>query len=738
MSLRPPSRNRPATTCLLASLWLSSALAGQTLEDCRRLQHRGRLSDASRCFERLTTSQDPYLRAEGYWGAGLYQQASNEFAAAVKLAPKNALYRVRWGRLFLDRMQRQDAAQLFQEALAIEPNHAGALLGLALAASDGFERRAIEMAEKALAADPKLVEARVLLARLALEDGDEQKAVAEADKALAIDPECLDAMAIRAAVDWLADREDTPWIGRILKINPVYGEAYAVAARFFVLNRRYEEGVRFYRRAIELNPKLLKARAELGVNLMRLGLDEEARWHLEYCYHNGEKYAAVVNPLRLLDSYKNFETFATDRFVLKLHRYEAELLRPYFEAELDRAIRTFENKYGLRLERPVRVEAYPDHEDFAVRTLGMPGLGALGVTFGYVVAMDSPNGRKPGDFHWASTLWHEMSHVFVLAATKHRAPRWFTEGMAVYEETAVAPDWGDRMTPDVIRAIRDKRLLPVAQLDRGFVRPSYPSQVVVSYFQAGRICAFIAEKWGYAKLLEMMRGFAARKGTPEVIEQSLGVKPEELDRQFLAWLEARTRRTVEGFDQWRKGMERLGEAARAGRFEEVLRDGPALRDLYPDYVEHGSAYEYLAEAHLARGDKRAAAAELERYSRTGGRNPALIKKLAGLLEEMGRRREAAETLERLLYIYPRDEELQRKLGDLWLAEGNAPKAIRAYRSLLALKPLDRAATHFHLARAYQAANRLQEAREQVLLALEAAPSYRPAQKLLLELNPESR
>ena len=93
----------------------------------------------------------------------------------------------------------------------------------------------------------------------------------------------------------------------------------------------------------------------------------------------------------------------------------------------------------MKLPGPVQVEVYPDHEDFAVRTLGMPGLGALGVTFGNVVAMDSPSGRKPGDFHWASTLRHEMSHVFILAATKHRVPRWFTEGLAVHEETQASP-----------------------------------------------------------------------------------------------------------------------------------------------------------------------------------------------------------------------------------------------------------------------------------------------------------
>ena len=68
----------------------------------------------------------------------------------------------------------------------------------------------------------------------------------------------------------------------------------------------------------------------------------------------------------------------------------------------------------MKLTGPVQVEVYPDHEDFAVRTMGMPGLGALGVTFGQVVAMDSPSARKPGDFNWGSTLWHEMSHVYIL------------------------------------------------------------------------------------------------------------------------------------------------------------------------------------------------------------------------------------------------------------------------------------------------------------------------------------
>ena len=64
------------------------------------------------------------------------------------------------------------------------------------------------------------------------------------------------------------------------------------------------------------------------------------------------------------------------------------------QAELHTILATYEKKYHMTLPGPVQVEVYPDHEDFAVRTMGMPGLGALGVTFGEVVAMDSPSGAQ--------------------------------------------------------------------------------------------------------------------------------------------------------------------------------------------------------------------------------------------------------------------------------------------------------------------------------------------------------
>ena len=79
---------------------------------------------------------------------------------------------------------------------------------------------------------------------------------------------------------------------------------------------------------------------------------------------------------------------------------------------------------------------FPKHDDFAVRTLGLPGMvGALGACFGRVVTLDSPRRGRPGTFNWAATLWHELAHVITLQMSGNRLPRWLTEGISMFEET---------------------------------------------------------------------------------------------------------------------------------------------------------------------------------------------------------------------------------------------------------------------------------------------------------------
>ena len=161
----------------------------------------------------------------------------------------------------MEHWQPADADDLFKEALELQPEFAPALLGRAMIQAQGFGGGAAKLAEQALKSDPKLVEAQELLARIALEDNNDEKAEAEAKKALELSKEPLDAMAILATIDLLHDKKATPWMDKILKINPMYGDAYETAGYFFVINRRYEEGIAAYRKALEIQPDLWSARA---------------------------------------------------------------------------------------------------------------------------------------------------------------------------------------------------------------------------------------------------------------------------------------------------------------------------------------------------------------------------------------------------------------------------------------------------------------------------------------------
>jgi len=202
---------------------------------------------------------------------------------------------------------------------------------------------------------------------------------------------------------------------------------------------------------------------------------------------------------------------------------------------------------------------------------------------------------------------------------------------------------------------------------------------------------------------------------------------------LLAQLETRVPATSEEF--WDQAAEVL---AKAKKHDEVIMGATAIRDVYPDYVETGSVYEFLKDAYLAKNDKTNAIAELARYSQIGGRDPVMIKEFAALLEEAGRKKEAAAALTRLNWIYPVDEELHRRLGQLDMAEGKPDEAVTEFRAAVAMKPLDAATARYNLAMAYRSSGKEEQAKEELLLALETAPGFKPAQRMLLELSKEEK
>ena len=248
------------------------------------------------------------------------------------------------------------------------------------------------------------------------------------------------------------------------------------------------------------------------------------------------------------------------------------------------------------------------------------------------------------------------------------------------------------------------------------------------------MCDFIQERWGADALLGMVHSYAKLKTTPEVVEENLKLSAEDFDKAYLAWLGKQVGSEAIDFDKWREGLKNLIQEAKAGQNDYVAKVAPDILKLYPEYVGDASVYEFLAEAQMANNDKSGATATLLAYEKMGGEDPQLLTKLATLEEERGDKRVAAATLDSINYIYPENEVLHRRLGELWLAQGNNAGAVREFSAVLALKPLDKALAAFNLAQAYFAQGDKAKAEENVLAALEVAPGFRPAQKLLIEIE----
>ncbi len=158
------------------------------------------------------------------------------------------------------------------------------------------------------------------------------------------------------------------------------------------------------------------------------------------------------------------------------------------------ALDALSKRWEFTPKGPILVEMFPKHDDFAVRTLGLPGmLGALGACFGRVVTLDSPKAREPGTFNWGETLWHEMAHVITLQLSNNRLPRWLSEGTSVFEERRARDDWGREMDLPFTRAIDRGQVIKLRELNSGFTNPE---TISLSYYQASLVVEHIVEVHG--------------------------------------------------------------------------------------------------------------------------------------------------------------------------------------------------------------------------------------------------
>jgi len=689
----------------------------------------------------------------------LFKEAVQLFDQASRKDPSYLDAGIALGELLLEKYNNQEAAVVFKEMLAINDKHPRALLGLARSQHFDYSTEAVKTVLRSLFFNPNLVPARVFMARLFIELEEYAEARREAELALEVNPVSLEALAMLGVIDHLEHNTDSfaAIEQQVMGLNPRYADFYTTLAELAAQNRLYRDAQGFAQRAVDLDELSWRGYGLLGMNQLRLGQIEGGRANLERSFSGDPYNVWIKNTLQLADTFENYVQIDSGRFRLVLHAEENALLGEYIQDLADQAYQHLKTRYRHEPAKPIRVEMYPDHADFSVRSVGLAGVGLLGVCFGPVVAMDSPAARPRSAFNWGSTLWHELAHVFHLSMTENRVPRWFSEGLAVYEERIARPGWGGDVTPDFLLAYLDGRLLPVSQLNNGFVRPSYPEQVIHSYFQASLVFEFIEQRWGFDVIRASLNAYRDSKNPDTVLLEQLQLDSEALDVAFDDYLKTRYATALNALskdlaaDKPAPPSDQVTvETALPDKYFDQLKLGQLLyeqgnlelaelflqkaQQLFPEYAGDDSSYWLLASLYQQQEKFPQAEAQLEQLVAINAEHYPAQLKLAKLRAQRGDRAAAAAALEAAIYIYPYDLELHRDLASYQADLGNWEAVARERRALLALDPVDKAEAFYQLAWAYERAGNRSSAREQILYALEIAPNYYRAQELLLTLR----
>ena len=710
--------------------------------------------------DRLTAQE---LTAVGiacrYLGADdpqLFKDALKAFDEAIARDTMDLEPRVLEAELFLDKNNDTDAQTTIAELLKRNPSQPRALLAAARRQYNDGEPGVMATLQRALKVNPRLTEAQAFLAQLLLDSEDYGGAIAAAGRALAVDSASSQALAMVAAARWLQG-DSTAFADaqrRALARNPHDGDFSATLGEVTARNRFYAQAADFAQQGVARDPKSWRAQGVLGLNLLRIGKVSDGKQALERSFAGDPYDVRIKNTLDLLDTFKDYTEVTVPHFVFMIEKKDAGVIALYLRDLAAEAYDSLAAHYGYRPPGTVRVELYRSTADFSVRTMGLPGIGALGVSFGNVLAMDSPFARSVGDFNWGSTFWHELAHAFTLGLSDHEVPRWFSEGLSVYEERRARPGWGERITPDFLAAYKGGALVPVSRMNDGFTRPRYPQQVIHSYYEASLVCELIARDHGPQALVAMLRAYKAGMSTPRVFERVLGTTPEAFDKTFDAYLQQRFGARLSVVDPLRlrgdssdaitaqragdgafaNAMRRAVSAMRAGHDDQAITLFRQAKALFPEYTQGESAYWYLSKLYEKRGDTTAAIAELKAIVGSSDTQYEAHQELAKLLEQRGDLAGAARVLESAMYISPGTSVIHEHLATLYAKLGDRSKAVRERRAVVALAPVDRAEALYQLAMALYEAGDAAGARHAVLQALEEAPNFERAQELLLRLQ----
>lgn len=665
------------------------------------------------------------------------------------------------GELALAKNDNELAAEYFQHVLKLDENDPDALFGMSRALESVDRKTSLAALTKVLEGNPNHSAAILEHAERLVDIEDYNDAQKWIDRALAINDKLPRAWALKAVIAHLQHDPRGEATFRAAALGGWQQNPFVDHFIGFKLSRKYRfrEGATYQQQALRFNANYLPAKIQRAQDLLRLGIEAEG-WKLATAAHEQDGYDSVTfNLLELHDELTKFQTIETDEFIIRMSPKEAAVYGNHVVTLLTRAKQKLCKKYGCNLDGPVTVEIFPDENDFAVRTFGMPAVsGFLGVCFGRVITANSPASRMDHPSNWEAVLWHEFCHVITLELTRNKMPRWLSEGISVYEERQENPSWGQVMNPTYREMVLGGELTPVSKLSGAFMSPKSQMHVQFAYYQSSLVVEFIIQEFGFQPLRNILNDLGRGVAINDAIERHT-VPLSVLEPAFEKHAKAIANNLAPDVDWTKPDLPSLlnGEGESLDDFvaknpnnlfaltakaelhleaEEWAAAAKPLKQLlkiYPGYTGGQNAYESLARVYQHLGNTEEERKLLESFAQLEADAVAANSRLIEIDKASQNWPGIAAAADRLTAINPFFPQAYRSAAESAERQNEPHKAIAAYNSLLGLGTENTAVINYNLARLkYQLGEG--DAKRHVLLALEEAPRFRDALRLLTQIR----
>lgn len=207
------------------------------------------------------------------------------------------------------------------------------------------------------------------------------------------------------------------------------------------------------------------------------------------------------------------------------------------------ALERLEDNFGVGLRYQTRIVIYEDQSAMRKALGGATGewVGGQAISPFNIIVLAA----TPSTLELDILLAHELTHIVIDQAADNPftvLPSWIHEGLATINESTGKPRFNyQRIVSD---ALDRGGLLSLQGLTGSF--PASSERAILAYAQSHSLLTYVTNRYGSDSIRRLLQAYRHGVVDDEAVRSAIGVNLDQLEKDWLEYLERRTQATKEG------------------------------------------------------------------------------------------------------------------------------------------------------------------------------------------------